>query len=419
MLSTQQNITIRSGRLARFIQVDPGVAGMNSEVKSDPIANEFSGLRRLEHSLPSSWYFDPAQYHRELRDIWYRNWIYLCRADSVAAPASFRTFTIGTQPVLLVRDEAGVLRAFYNTCRHRGSMLCSESAGRLPAKGITCPYHAWTYRLSGELARIPSAGRAHHVPIGDTALYPIALRQWQGFVYVKLDDSSRGFSDNFNANTESLAHWPLAELASGHRLTKRLHCNWKIFWENYNECLHCPTVHPALSSLVPIYRRGIMEQRDDPDWRAHTADTDPAHRGGLRAGAATWAVDGCSLGHEFPALTAEERRVGYHYMTSLPSHYLVAHVDHVRSSRLLPLGPEETELEIEWLFPPATLADRDVDIRKVCDFSAQVMAEDGAACEMNQRGLRSAPHAQGMLMPEEYDVFRLHQWLRGQLVAPE
>lgn len=391
---------------------------MNTELKSDPDTQDFSGLRQLEHSLPSSWYFEPAQYALELERLWYRNWIYLCRADTIAAACSFRTFTIGTQPVLIVRDETGALRAFYNTCRHRGSLLCSEPAGRLPAKAITCPYHSWSYRLTGELARIPTAGRAHHVPIKDTALYAIALKEWQGFVYVNLSDSSRCFSDNFNANTETMAHWPLAGLAVGHRLTKRLHCNWKIFWENYNECLHCPTVHPALSSLVPIYRRGIMEQRDDPNWRAHAAETDPAYKGGLRTGASTWAIDGRSLGHEFPALTDEERRIGYHYATNLPSHYLVAHVDHVRSSRLLPLGPEETELEIEWLFPSGTLEDPNVDIRKVCDFSAQVMAEDAAVCENNQRGLRSAPHTQGMLMPEEYDVFRLHEWLRAQLVDP-
>jgi Rieske 2Fe-2S family protein len=79
------------------------------------------------------------------------------------------------------------------------------------------------------------------------------------------------------------------------------------------------------------------------------------------------------------------------------------------------LGPEETELEIEWLFPRATLDDPGVDIRKVCDFSAQVMAEDAAACANNQRGLRSAPHTHGVLMPEEYDLLRLHQWLRAQL----
>ncbi len=388
---------------------------MNAETKQDPTAGEFYGLKRLEHSLPSAWYFDPAQYAIELEKIWYRNWVYVCRADTIAGTGAFRTFTIGTQPVLVVRDEDGGLRAYYNTCRHRGAMLCSEPAGRLPARSITCPYHAWTYRLSGELARIPSSGRPHHVDASSSGLYSIPLKDWEGFIYVNLGDAGRGFSENFNANTETVAHWPLRDLAIGHRLTKRLKCNWKIFWENYNECLHCPGVHPGLSSLVPIYKRGILEERDDPNWRAHAADPDPAYKGGLRTGAATWSVDGRSLGHEFAGLSDEERRVGYHYMTSMPSHYLVAHVDHVRSTRVLPLGPEEMELEIEWLFPKETLADPAVDIQHACRFSAEVMAEDGAICETNQRGLRSRPHVQGVLMPEEYDVYRVQEWFRAEL----
>jgi Rieske 2Fe-2S family protein len=103
-------------------------------------------------------------------------------------------------------------------------------------------------------------------------------------------------------------------------------------------------------------------------------------------------------------------------VTNLPSHYLVAHVDHVRSSRLLPMGPEQTELEIEWLFPTETLEDPRVDIRKVCDFSAQVMAEDAGACELNQRGLHaSAAHARHADARGIRRTAHLHQWLRAQL----
>lgn len=387
---------------------------MSVDTKLDPTLGEFSGLKQLQPSLPSRWYYDPAQYELELERIWYRNWVYLGRASTLPEPGSYRTFTLGTQPILVVRGDDGELRAFLNTCRHRGSQLCQEAEGRLPGRTITCPYHAWSYALNGELKRIPSAGRAHYIDSAERGLYAVALKEWRGFVYVNLGDPGRAFSDNFNGNVDSVAHWPLETLQAGHRITKRLRCNWKIFWENYNECLHCPSVHPGLSSLVPIYKRGIMEERDDPNWRAHAANPDPSYKGGLRAGASTWSVDGRSLGHEFPDLTAEERRIGYHYMTSLPSHYLVAHVDHVRSSRLLPLGPEETELTIEWLFPPATLADPSIDVRNAFAFSEQVMAEDGAVCEINQRGLRSARH-EGVLMPEEYDVYRLHEWLRAQL----
>ena len=388
---------------------------MSADLHDDPTAGGFNGLKQLERTLPSSWYYDPAHYARELRDIWYRNWVYLCRASTLPEPQSYRTFTLGSQPLLVLRDEQGELRAFYNTCRHRGATLCSEPHGRLPARTITCPYHAWSYRLNGELARIPSLGRPHHVKPGEASLYAVPIRVWRGFVYVNLGDPARGLADNFNANAEQFANWPLEDLVPGHQLSKRLRCNWKVFWENYNECLHCAGVHPQLSSLVPIYKRGIMEPRDDPNWPAHAGSDDPLYRGGLRDGAATWSVDGRSLGHEFARLSAEERRLGYHYMTSLPSHYLVLHVDHVRSSRLLPIGPESMELEIQWLFPKATLADPSADIARACDFSAQVMSEDGAACELTQRGLHSAPHKQGYLLPEDYDVYRFQQWVRAQL----
>ena len=90
---------------------------MNVEVNSDPIAQEYSGLTRLQPSLPSHWYFDATQHALELERVWYRNWIYLGRAATIAEPGSFRTFTIGSQPLLLLRDEQGVLRAFFNTCR--------------------------------------------------------------------------------------------------------------------------------------------------------------------------------------------------------------------------------------------------------------------------------------------------------------
>jgi len=388
---------------------------MSTDHPGDPTAGDCNGLRQLVHTLPSRWYIDPEHYARERREIWSKQWVYLCRANSLPSVRSYRTFDLVGQPVLLVRDESGAIQAFYNACRHRGSALCREPEGRFAAGGITCPYHAWTYRLNGQLARIPSGGRDHHVDIEHTQLHPIAVKVWRGFVYVNLAGDVAELGDNFNANHALFDHWPLEALVVGHRMTKRIRCNWKVFWENYNECLHCPGVHPTLIDAVPIYKRGIMEERDDPHWRAHAGKNDPLYQGGLKTGAKTWTVDGQSLGHEFPDLTEAERNLGYHYMTSLPSHYLVLHVDHVRSSRLLPLGPEETELEIEWLFPQETLADPSVDIMQACDFSANVMLEDGEVCELTQRGLHAAPHEHGMLMPEEYDVWRFQEWVRQTL----
>ena len=172
---------------------------------------------------------------------------------------------------------------------------------------------------------------------------------------------------------------------------------------------------PEVSALVPIYGRGLLEERDDPEWKAHAADADPKYKGGLRSGAATWSLDGRTTGKPFPGLSDADRQAGHVYMTSLPSVFLVGHVDYVRVVRLLPLGPEKTELRVEYLFSPETLADPGFDLRNVVDFTNLVMTEDAEVCELNQRGLRAGPHARGVVMPEEYVIRQFHDWLRAEL----
>jgi len=188
-----------------------------------------------------------------------------------------------------------------------------------------------------------------------------------------------------------------------------------VFWENYNECLHCPGVHPRLSQLVPIFGRALLEQRDDPRWRDHAEEDDPQYVGGLRRGALSWTTDGRPVGVLFPKLSAEDRKAGHTYLTALPSMFLAAHIDYVRVVRLLPLAPERTAMSIEFLFLPETLADPARDLTRAIEFTDLVMSEDAAICEVNQRGLHALPHASGVLMPEEYVVRQFHDWVRGQL----
>src|SRR5215470_3163665 len=141
-------------------------------------SESYTGLRQLEEGLPSQYYHDPAHHERELRAVWYRNWVYLCRASTLPAPQSFRTFTVGSQTILVVRDEAGTLRAFHNTCRHRGSALCAETEGQLRSKYITCPYHGWSYDLRGQLAVVPALGMSDDFDRRNFPLYDVALAEW-------------------------------------------------------------------------------------------------------------------------------------------------------------------------------------------------------------------------------------------------
>jgi len=375
----------------------------------------YNGLTEHTEGLPADAYFDPRQYERELQRIWYRNWVYVGRSSDLARARGFRTFEIGDQRILLVRDEQRALQGFYNTCRHRGAALCREPEGMLRAGTIVCPYHAWVYNLQGDLLRTSSKAHASGFDVADFPLYRISVKEWNGFIFVALNDRPPPFEKIFDLPLNRLDAWPLEELVVGHVLSKTMRSNWKIFWENYNECLHCPGVHPQLSQLVPIYGRGLLEERDDPQWRAHAADPDPKFKGGLRSGAATWSLDGKTTGVPFAGLSDADRKAGYVYMTGLPSVFLVGHVDYVRVVRLLPLGPELTELRVEYLFSPQTLEDPQFDLRNVVDFTDRVMTEDAQVCELNQRGLRARPHMRGVVMPEEYVVRQFHEWLRAEL----
>jgi glycine betaine catabolism A len=383
-----------------------------SSVRRDP---GYTGLTTPVETLPAAYYFDPAQHLRELRQVWYRNWIYICRSADVAESRSFHTFEIGDQSLFVVRGEDRTLRAFHNTCRHRGAALCRTSAGRFPAAGIVCPYHAWRYNLRGELLQASSRQPGDGFAVRNYPLYGLPVTEWNGFVFAALSADPPPLAASVDLPLERLDNWELDKLVVGHRMAKTMRCNWKVFWENYNECLHCPGVHPRLAQLVPIFGRALLERTDDPSWRDHAADDDPQYAGGLRRGALSWTMDGRPVGVLFPKLTAEERKAGHVYLTCLPSMFLVTHIDYVRVVRLRPLGPELTEMSIEFLFRPETLADPSRDLGKAIEFTDLVMSEDAAICELNQRGLHALPHAAGVLMPEEYAVRQFQDWVRAQL----
>src|ERR1700726_2550371 len=98
----------------------------------------YNGLTEHRQALPAHYYYDRAHYERELRRIWFRNWIYVGRSEKLQLPRSFQTLEIADQHILLVRDDSGQLQGFYNTCRHRGAALCQAAYGELRSPAIVC-----------------------------------------------------------------------------------------------------------------------------------------------------------------------------------------------------------------------------------------------------------------------------------------
>ncbi|EEB78994.1 Rieske (2Fe-2S) domain protein [marine gamma proteobacterium HTCC2148] len=375
----------------------------------------YNGLTKNEPSLPAECYLTETAFQRDLDTIWYRQWVYACRTEEVSETGSYQVQKIGDQEIIVLRDEHGKLQAFHNTCRHRGSVLLTETCGQLRGKSITCPYHAWSYSLQGDLKRTPSKFLQKDFDPTSKSLFSVAVQEWRGFVFINLDSDHAPAIETV-MDGKGLAHknWPAEDLRVGHRFSKQINCNWKIFWENFSECLHCPGVHPELSRLVPLYKRSLMETRDDPNWKTNSVSQDPRYKAGLAPDVESWTTDGKAVDTPFSALTEADIERGHTYETLWPTMFLVGHVDHMRIVWLLPLGPETTQVHAEWLFRPETLATDDFNAAEVAAFATTVLEQDGMASEMNQRGLRSIRFQEGSLMAEEYEVYDFQQWVRTQ-----
>ncbi|WP_066049359.1 aromatic ring-hydroxylating dioxygenase subunit alpha [Halioglobus sp. HI00S01] len=378
----------------------------------------YSGLTEGRESLPSTWYRDADHYQRELRAIWYRQWMYVDRVDSLPDPGNYRIVQIGDQSIIVLRGNDGVFRAFHNTCRHRGAELLSEPYGNLPGN-IACPYHGWSYDHCGDLLRAPSNFRQTDFEEEALGLYPVAIEVWRGFLFINLRPDAQPLTEGMDCGGQALANWPLEGVVVGHEYREEIACNWKLFWENFSECLHCPGIHPELSDLVPLYKRRMMEVQDDPLWQQHQAEGNPRYRPGLREGSATWSADGQPCDTPFSGLSPEDLARGHTYEVSWPTAFMVGHVDYVRIVWLRPLSPVKTELCAQWLFRPETLEIPHFNPAEFAHYAEMVLGQDARAAEMNQRGLSSIAHQTGRLMAEEYEVHAFQEWVRAQLAQAE
>ena len=366
-------------------------------------------LDHCPESLPARWFHDAEHYALEQKSILARNWIHVGRVNDLM-PLTVKRVAVAGENLILVKDHADHITCFHNTCRHRGSELCVAEETKLKAKLITCPYHEWAYDLSGNLARIPYATPTNDFKKEEHGLLKVNVKLWNGFIFVCLADTSPDFDLAPDLGAHALDNWPMADLITGHTYVEQMACNWKTFWENYNECLHCPGLHPELCEAVPIYKQGVMASNELPGW---TPEQDAGTR--LKAGAQTWSLNGQLCGPAIATLTDEERARGQTFVTLWPTMFIVAHVDYVRAVTLTPTGPETTELRAQWLFPEATVKAPGFDLENVTRFATLVMQQDAGGCAMNQRGLKSSAFKAGRLMPQEFDVYRFHQWVRQQL----
>jgi len=221
--------------------------------QSTSIPNEFS------EGMLSAWtYTSDELYHLEMATLFRREWILAGHVSDVSGPGDYLTLELGSERILVVRDEEHLLHAFHNVCRHRGSRVVPKSQGNC-GHVMRCPFHGWTYHLDGRLKSVPRLPTFEGLDIHQQGLIPLELEVWQGLVFIRFEAGGESVAKQLKAISERVATYRLADMVSlGEVSINEVPYNWKFFHDVDNEGYHVPAAHPALQEL---YGRTYRDDR--------------------------------------------------------------------------------------------------------------------------------------------------------------
>jgi choline monooxygenase len=324
---------------------------------------EREALARAE-TVPSAW-FTEARFDRLDREaVLGTSWQYVGHAERLARPGSWLAAEVAGEPVVVVRDLAGDLRAFFNVCRHRGGPLAlADGCGRV----LKCQYHGWTYLLDGSLRGVPHWNLVELFDREDYGLVPLRVDAWDGLVFVNLDQRGPSLGEVFATVSETIAPIRLGEMTFHERVVYDVKANWKVYVENYLEGYHVPIVHPE---LMKLYDFSSYETEISDHW---------------------------SLQHS--PLTEEEHIYGAggraYYYCVFPNFMLNILPGRLQTNLVVPTGPDRCRVEFEYFYTDTESEQARSRIEEDLEFADRVQAEDIEICEHVQRGLASRGYDRG------------------------
>jgi Rieske 2Fe-2S family protein len=340
-------------------------------------------MSTIQYTLPRQYFVSEKLFREELEHIFCRHWICVGREDQIINPGDYFVQEVDTESVIILRDDKGAIRAFHNVCRHRGTRLCLKGQGHLN-KTIQCPYHAWTYALNGNLIGVPGmSDMKDHFSKEEFPLHNVAVEIWEGFLFINMAPDPEPFQDIFGSVVDRFQAWHIPRLKSAHRIEYDVKANWKLIVENYNECYHCPLIHPELNRVAPadsgdnelvtgMAVGGYMTFREEMETMSLTG----------RSHMPVGEVDGDDLNRAY-------------FYTLFPNLLLSLHPDYVMFHTLWPQGVDRTLVVCEWLFAPEVMAQPGFDPRDVVEFWDRTNRQDWFACEISQLGVGSRAYTPG------------------------
>jgi Rieske 2Fe-2S family protein len=346
-------------------------------------------------TLPQRYFISPEVFAEELEKIFARQWVLVGHQSEVTQAGDYFVRDVADESIIIVRDKNTEVRAFYNVCRHRGTRLCEEERGH--AAAIQCPYHAWTYGLDGRLIGAPHMDEVKGFKRAQYALRPVHAGIWEGFIFVNLANQPLPLERWFAPLRQKFSQWELPRLRPAKRVEYDVKANWKLMFENYSECYHCPGVHPMLSKVSP-YDSAENDLTEGP------------FLGGFmkinQGKSLTMTGEACALairGKEQELATAspsvggheqvKEERVFYYSI--FPNMLLSMHPDYVMVHQLWPEAPDRTRIICDWFFNPDAFGRDDFNPPDAIEFWDVTNKQDWHVCELSQQGIASRAYEPG------------------------
>jgi Rieske 2Fe-2S family protein len=286
-------------------------------------------------------------------------------------------------------------------CRHRGTRLCDAPEGTFPGS-IQCPYHAWTYDLAGRLIGAPLMEHVDGFRREDYPLRAVACEVWDGHVFINLGDAPPPLAKQLHDLPARFAPWRMSELRMVRRVEYDVRANWKLIVQNYNECLHCPNLHPALNKLSHY-----LSGENEPLQATYMGG-----RMDLRPGIDTLTMDGKCSRAVLPNLSPEQARQVYYYAI-FPNMLLSLHPDYMMVHTLWPIAADRTINICEWHFHPTELARPEFNYNDAVELWDLTNRQDWHVCELSQAGISSRAYTPGPYSNREDLLYAFDRMIVG------
>ncbi len=380
--------------------------------------------RDRSRSLPQPFYNDEAFFRLDMETIYYREWLFVGHDCELAKKGNYFTLQIGAYPVIVLRDSDGQLRAFHNTCRHRGSRICRAAKGI--SKKLVCPYHGWTYNLDGSLfaARDPEPGMDYSTQ----GLKQIHCESAGGYVFISLAPIAPDFAPVRERVESYFGPHNLRDAKVAFEMTIVENGNWKLVWENNRECSHCRGNHPELCRTFPETPTltGVQGAEKNVEvmehWQRMEAAGFPSRfqisdDGQFRVTRLPLIADSDSF--TMSRYAAVKRPLGdisierpgslllFHYPTTW-NHVLR---DHAVSFRVIPLTATTTAVTTKWLVHKDAVEGVDYDLEELTHVWKMTNDQDRRVVEENQIGVNSPAYEPGIYSSIQEDgVIQFVDW---------